>query len=65
MKALAGPDSAAACHSAAPVKGNAMGKEARSALLLAASACLLAVMVEWIVGELSSDLVQLGSKHGS
>ncbi len=42
-----------------------MGKEARSALLLAASACLLAVMVEWIVGELSSDLAQLGSKHGS
>jgi hypothetical protein len=42
-----------------------MGKEARSALLLAASACLLAVMVEWIVGELSSDLSRLGSKHGS
>jgi len=29
-----------------------MGKEARIALLLAGSACLLAVMVEWIVGEL-------------
>ena len=65
MQALAGPDSAAACHSAVPVKGNAMGKEARSALLLAASACLLAVMVEWVIGELSSELAQPGSKHGS
>jgi hypothetical protein len=29
-----------------------MGKEARVALLLAGTACLLAVMVEWIVSEL-------------
>jgi hypothetical protein len=32
--------------------GNTMGKEARIALLLAASACLLAVMVDWAVEEL-------------
>jgi hypothetical protein len=30
-----------------------MGKEARLALLLAGSACLLAVMVDWVVEELS------------
>jgi hypothetical protein len=43
-----------------------MGKEARSALLLAATACLLAVMVEWIVGELSSDdLAEPGSEDRS
>jgi len=29
-----------------------MGKEARVALLLAAAACLLAVMVEWVAEEL-------------
>jgi hypothetical protein len=29
-----------------------MGKEARIGLLLGASACLLAVMVDWVVGEL-------------
>ena len=29
-----------------------MPKEARIALLLAGSACLLAVMVEWVVSEL-------------
>jgi hypothetical protein len=29
-----------------------MGKEARLGLLLAASACLLAVMVDWVVEEL-------------
>jgi hypothetical protein len=29
-----------------------MGKQARMALLLAGSACLMAVMVEWIVSEL-------------
>jgi hypothetical protein len=29
-----------------------MGKEARIALLLAASACLLAVMVDWAIEEL-------------
>ncbi len=32
-----------------------MGKEARVALLLAASACLLAVMVEWVVSELAEE----------
>jgi hypothetical protein len=29
-----------------------MGKEARVALILAGTACLLAVMVEWVVSEL-------------
>jgi hypothetical protein len=29
-----------------------MGKEARIALVLAASACLMAVMVDWAVAEL-------------
>jgi hypothetical protein len=38
-----------------------MGKEARSALLLAASACLLAVMVEWVIGELSSEQAKKAS----
>jgi hypothetical protein len=33
-------------------EGIVMGKEARLALLLAASACLLAVMVDWVVEEL-------------
>ena len=33
-------------------KGDAMGKEARLGLLLGASACLLAVMVDWVVEEL-------------
>jgi hypothetical protein len=32
-----------------------MGKEARIALLLAASACLLAVMVDWVVEELAYE----------
>jgi len=32
-----------------------MGKEARIALLLAAAALLLAVLVEWVVGELQED----------
>jgi hypothetical protein len=36
-------------------KGETMGKEARVALLLAGSACLLAVMVEWVIGELNSE----------
>lgn len=31
-----------------------MGKEARIALLLAGSACLMAVMVEWAISELQS-----------
>jgi hypothetical protein len=34
------------------MKGDTMGKEARIGLLLGASACLLAVMVDWAVGEL-------------
>ncbi len=29
-----------------------MGKEARVGLLLGASACLIAVMVDWVVAEL-------------
>ena len=33
-------------------KGDAMGKEARLGLLLGASACLLAVMLDWVVEEL-------------
>ena len=33
-------------------KGEVMGKEARVALLLAGSSCLLAVMVEWVISEL-------------
>ena len=32
-----------------------MGKEARIALLLAATACLLAVMVDWAVEELNEQ----------
>lgn len=35
-----------------------MGKEARVALLLAGTACLLAVMVEWVVSELHHDQQQ-------
>lgn len=31
-----------------------MGKQARIGLLLGASACLLAVMVDWVVEELNS-----------
>jgi hypothetical protein len=46
---------AAACHVRVPVKGDVMGKEARIALLLAASACLLAVMVDWVVEELAYE----------
>jgi hypothetical protein len=32
-----------------------MGKEARLGLLLGASACLLAVMVDWVVEELNGQ----------
>lgn len=32
-----------------------MGKEARIGLLLGASACLLAVMVDWVIEELNRD----------
>lgn len=35
--------------------GKAMGTEARIGLLLGAAACLLAVMVDWVVEELNSD----------
>jgi hypothetical protein len=62
---VAGRGYAAAGHCLAPLKGSVMGKEARSALLLAASACLLAVMVEWVISELQSDLAQLSSQHRS
>jgi hypothetical protein len=36
-------------------EGNVMGREARIALLLTASASLLAVMIEWVIGELNRD----------
>jgi hypothetical protein len=39
-------------HVAQSDRGNVMGKEARIALLLSGSACLLAVMVDWVVEEL-------------
>ena len=32
-----------------------MGKEARVGLLLGASACLLAVMVDWVIEELNKN----------
>jgi hypothetical protein len=32
-----------------------MGKEARIGLLLGATACLLAVMVDWVIEELDGD----------
>lgn len=32
-----------------------MGKEARIGLLLGASACLLAVMVDWVIEELHEE----------
>lgn len=32
-----------------------MGMEARVGLLLGAAACLLAVMVDWVVEELTAD----------
>jgi hypothetical protein len=32
-----------------------MGKEARIGLLLGASACLLAVMVDWVIEELNAE----------
>ena len=34
-------------------KGDVMGKHARIGLLLGASACLLAVMVDWVVEDLN------------
>jgi hypothetical protein len=36
-------------------KGDVMGKEARVGLLLGASACLLAVMVDWVIEELNKN----------
>jgi hypothetical protein len=39
-------------HIRMPTKGDVMGKEARVGLLLGASACLLAVMVDWVIEEL-------------
>lgn len=38
-----------------PGKVEIMGKEARIGLLLGASACLLAVMVDWVVEELREN----------
>jgi hypothetical protein len=38
-----------------------MGKEARVALLLGASACLLAVMVGWVVEELNRPEARSGN----
>jgi hypothetical protein len=38
-----------------------MGREARIGLLLGASACLLAVMVDWVVEELQRE--GQGSQH--
>lgn len=35
-----------------------MGKEARIALVLSAAACLMAVMVEWAIGELQGQQPQ-------
>jgi hypothetical protein len=35
-------------------KGNLMGKHARIGLLLGASACLLAVMVDWVIEDLNN-----------
>lgn len=32
-----------------------MGREARIGLLLGASACLLAVMVDWVIEELNKE----------
>lgn len=36
-----------------PTRGDEMGTEARIGLLLGAAACLLAVMVDWVVSELT------------
>jgi hypothetical protein len=36
-------------------EGDVMGKEARVALILAAAACLMAVAVEWAIGELNGE----------
>jgi hypothetical protein len=39
-------------HHQLKIGGTSMGKEARIGLLLAASSCLLAVMIDWVVAEL-------------
>lgn len=36
-------------------KGERMGTEARIALILGAAACLLAVMVDWVIEELTTQ----------
>ena len=36
-------------------KGTVMPKEARMGLLLGAAACLLAVMVDWVIEDLNRD----------
>jgi hypothetical protein len=36
-----------------PTRGEEMGTQARVGLLLGAAACLLAVMVDWVVEELN------------
>jgi hypothetical protein len=51
----------AARHVRVPAKGDVMGREARIGLLLGASACLLAVMVDWVVEELQRE--GQGSQH--
>jgi hypothetical protein len=41
-----------AWHISASARGDVMGKHARMGLLLGASGCLLAVMVDWVIEEL-------------
>jgi hypothetical protein len=51
-----GPGQGGACgatQDAHSVRGDKMGKEARAALILAGTASLLAVMVDWVVEELT------------
>jgi hypothetical protein len=38
-----------------------MGREIRIGLLLAATSCLLAVLVDWVVEELASEARQAGA----
>jgi hypothetical protein len=42
-------------------KGDALGREARIGLLLGASACLLAVMVDWVIEELNQPAARSGN----
>jgi hypothetical protein len=39
-----------------------MGREIRIGLLLAAASCLMAVMVDWVVEELTSEAPQLSAE---